>query len=247
MSGGSKRSPAFLALARPYVRRALAAAMDGVHVHGLSALAAQSAREPLVLAVNHVAHWDPLVLVALEERLPGAGHALMDAENLARLPFFANVGAVPLTRTDHDRALDDLDAASDLVRGAAERMWIFPQGRQRAPHLRPLALRPGILRLLAKSGASLVCVGLAYAYREAETPACAVSIGPPIDAARASAEGLEGIERAMVAELSRIDAWLTDGAITGAMGFEVLIGPRTNRIDDAWHARLLGKLSGAFR
>jgi 1-acyl-sn-glycerol-3-phosphate acyltransferase len=239
----SRLSRPFLRVARAYTWRALTRSLDGVHVRGLDDLARASSEGPLVLAVTHVSHWDPLVLVALEAQLKGPGHALMDAQNLARLPFFGLVGAVPLRRDDHAAALADLDASSELVRRPTERLWIFPQGEQRPAHLRPLGLRPGVLRLLERSGAPLVPVGLTYAYREAPQPAFAMSIGEPVAAERVAAGGLELIERSVAAQLAVIDEWLAAGAPSRERGFIPLVPPRSAGVEDAWSTKLLAALT----
>lgn len=232
----SARSTRFLAMARPYVRHALGGELDGVFVRGLGGLARASAERALICAANHVSMWDPLLLVALEATLPGAGHALMDAANLARLPFFGRVGAVPLDRREHARAMADLERAAELVRSPGERMWIFPQGEQRAAHLRPLGLRAGVLRLAETSGAAIVPVAIQYSFREAPRPACFVSIGEPL----AHGAGLVELERAIEGELARIDACLEGRE----PAFEALIASRVVAPGESVWARWLGRMVG---
>jgi len=235
---GSTRSRAFLSIARPYVRRTLAQELDGVFVRGLESLVVQSRARPLVIAANHVSYWDTLLLVALEAALPGEGHGLMDAANLARLPFLGRAGAIPIDRSDPQRALADLDAAAAMLDGPARRVWIFPQGEQRPSHLRPLGLRRGVLRLLASSRAALVPAAISYAFRESPRPACFVSFGAPIEPSGDAS--LEPLERALEHELSVIDA---AHAARSHEGFTTLIASNAPRPDDSlatrWLARIL--------
>jgi 1-acyl-sn-glycerol-3-phosphate acyltransferase len=248
------RSSTFLALARPYVRSKLAAGLDGVWVSGLEALIAHNRVAPLVLAASHVSVWDPLVLVALEERIERAlgeleaphGHALMDRENLARLPFFGLVGALPLDRRDRARGRTDLEAARAVITRPGQRLWIFPQGRQRPPHLRPLGLKPGVLALAAH--AAVVPVGLGYAFGEAEVPACFVAFGTPLT----RLETLGPLEDAMCDALARCDVAADrmgprraeDGP--AREGFEALVSPRRASAGEDGASRALATMARRF-
>jgi len=236
----STRSAAFLSVARPYVRRTLASELDGVLVRGLDRVVALTQARPLVLASTHVGYWDPLVVLMLDEALPGIGHVLMDAVSLARLPFFGSVGAIPVDRRDHARALVDLDQAAAMLDAPAQRMWIFPQGRHRPPHLRPLSLRPGVLRLVSASDAALVPVALTYAFRESPRPTCFVSFGEPIEASVIASDGLGAIEAGIERELSVIDAV---HEAHEASEFTTLVASRVPKPDDSiatkWLARLV--------
>lgn len=235
----STRSTAFLSVARPYVRRVLARELDGVLVRGLDQVIQRTQSRPLVLASTHVGYWDPLVVLMLDEGLPGIGHVLMDAVSLARLPFFGSVGAIPVDRRDHARALADLDEAAAMLNAPEQRMWIFPQGRHRPPHLRPLALRPGVLRLVAASQAALVPVALTYAFRESPRPTCFVSFGEPLEASLVASEGLGVIEAAIARELSTIDV---AHEAHEASGFRTLIESRVPKPDDSIATQWLSRL-----
>jgi len=236
----STRSNAFLSIARPYVRRTLANELDGVLVHGLESTIAHARARPLVIATTHVSFWDPLLVFALDQALPGEGRALMDAANLARLPFFGRVGAIPLDRSDRQRALADLDSAAAMLDAPEKRVWIFPQGRQRPTHLRPLGLRPGVLRLVAASGAAVVPVALTYAFRECPRPACLVSFGEPIEPSALAEGGLDTLEWALLRELAVID---NAHEARSDDGFVTLVASRVPRPDDSiatkWLARLV--------
>ena len=72
----------------------MARRLDGLWVSGLDQARAALAGRPLIFAANHVAWWDVLLLLVLDEELDGVGWAVMDAENLRKLPFFGWVGAL---------------------------------------------------------------------------------------------------------------------------------------------------------
>ena len=229
------RSSVALRLARTYCRWRCGRDLDGVWVEGLDRVRALDG--PLVLAPNHVAWWDVLVLVLLDEALGADLRCLMDARNLARLPFLGKLGAIPLHRGAE--AEQDLADAARWLRegtGAAHRrvLVIFPQGRQRPAHLRPLAYRRGVERIAAESGAPVIPVGWNYGFREDHRPAAAVCFGAPC------APRVEALEAATEALLTRID-----GLLTGAPGpFTALVPPPGGRTDDGVGARVLAWLTG---
>ena len=229
----SLRRPWFLAMVRRYVRRTLARRMDGVHVAGLEQTRALAARGPLVLAPNHVAWWDPFLLVALDEALGTEGYALMDAANLRKLPFFGWLGAVPLDRSSPGAAGAGLRDAAARADRPGRALWLFPQGRQRPAHLRPLGLKPGIVTLARLADAPVVPVSLAYPFREAPEPAAAIVFGEPLLPGRSDL--LSTLEQRIVAGLERIDHFAE-----GAQTMDTLIDSRSRSPQHGLGARLLG-------
>lgn len=217
-------------LARSYVRRRLARAMDGVWVHGLARARAAVAAGPVLLCATHAAWWDALVIVAVDEALGGDGYGLMDQDQLRKFPFFASIGAIGLDRTSPAAMRRGLKTALALLEGPRS-VWIFPQGRHRPPHLRPLGLQRGH-ELLAR-GVTVLPVALTYAFREAPQPSAILSFEAP------NAD----LEAGLIGGLDRIDQWVD----TGDGAFEELIPARGSRIDRSPATRLLGVLTGRAR
>ncbi len=238
MDRSPQRSPLFFRLARPYVRRQLGRALDGLYAAGIEETRELLATRPVILAANHVAWWDPLLLVALDEVLGAEGYALMDRENLGRFPIFTRLGGVPL---DRERPRAGLRLAAGLLDRPRRALWIFPQGHERPPHLRPLGFRRGvsILARLAPSDALVVPVGIHYAFREGHYPAALVSMGAGIDPREvAQADGVRRLEGAVERELARIDREL-EGT---EPGFVPIVPSRLRRPDRGAGARLLDRL-----
>jgi len=204
-----RRRPLFLALAQRYVHRRIAREFDGLFVEGLSRAQGLAAGEPLILAANHVAWWDALVAIEIDALLGTEGYCLMDAANLRKLPFFGWAGAVPLNRDSAQTARADLRAASRLLDRAGRMLWMFPQGRQRRAHLRPLQLQSGVRLLARDSGARVLPMSLDYAYREAPAPSILVSFSEPLEAS--SAQFLPTLEARLCAGLARIDRFVDRG------------------------------------
>lgn len=212
---GDTRHPAFLRVARRYTRRRISRRLDGLWVSGLDEARAALAGRPLIFAANHVAWWDALLLLQLDEALGGLGWAMMDARNLHRLPFLGWVGALPLDRSSPERSRGCLQACAALLDRPGRALWIFPQGRQRPAHLRPLDLRPGVQTLHATSGVDLVAVSIDYVFLERPRPAAIVRFCPPISGADTPQEALlPAVEGAILDGLAVIDAAVreaTDG------------------------------------
>lgn len=224
----TRRSRALLALARPYIRRRLRRAFDGVFVEGRDRVREIAAREPLLVAANHVCWWDALTILALDESLGIESHCLMDAENLARMPFFGWVGAVPLDRSSPRSSVRDLKSAMRVVDRPGRALWIFPQGRQRPAHIRPLGLEPGVAWLANRAEASVVPLSLNYQFRETPQPTIVASFGHPIPPPRRSSDDksawLAHLERALIEGLERGDRFAMSDDESGA--FEALVLPR---------------------
>jgi 1-acyl-sn-glycerol-3-phosphate acyltransferase len=223
MSSRTQRKAWLMPFARGYVRRKLRMQFDGMLVEGLARTRTSAQREPLIIAANHVAWWDPLVALHLDALLGTEAYCLMDEDNLQRYPFFGWVGAVPLACGANRRALGHMRAAARLLHRPGLALWIFPQGRQRPAHLRPLAPASGVAWLSRVSGARVVPLSLDYRYREAPEPSIFASFGAPLEADTQPLT--RQLEQAWIAGLSRMDACFEAGALD-AEGFELTLPPR---------------------
>jgi 1-acyl-sn-glycerol-3-phosphate acyltransferase len=234
----SARSPWLLELARRYVRRRIAHGLDGLRVHGLEAARAAARERPLILAANHVGWWDSLLVVALDHALGTEGYALMDADGMARVPYFARLGALPLDRSTPPRMRAGLRASAAVLDRPGRALWTFPQGRYRPAHLRPLGFHGG-LSLLARlaPAAGILPVSIAYPWGEQPAPAAAVRFGAVLDPRRGlDSDATAEAERAVAAGLDAIDA----ASDTGWRGWEVRIARKSQPPERGIGARMLG-------
>jgi len=246
---GDARHPTFLRLARRYARRRVAAGLDGLWVEGLDEARAALADRPLIFAANHVAWWDPILLVLLDEALGGLGWAVMDARNLRALPFLGWLGALPLDRSDPGRSRQCLHSCAELLDRPGRALWIFPQGRQRPAHLRPLDLKGGLALMHAHRPVDVVAVSLNYIYLERDRPAALVRFSAPMRAsAVAGAALLPAVESALLDGLEAIDiaaTAATDGRRARTHpheplpGFAPLVSPRGRATQDGLGGRAL--------
>jgi 1-acyl-sn-glycerol-3-phosphate acyltransferase len=236
----TRRKAWLMPLARRYVRRTLRARFDGVWVEGLARARREVEAAPVIVALNHVAFWDPLVALQLDTLLGTESHCLMDERNLAHYPFFGWVGAIPLARSTSKRTLGQLRSAAALLSAPRRALWIFPQGRQRPAHLWPHALSSGVAWLSREARAAVLPLAIDYAFREAREPAVLASFGSLIQAGHEPMLG--ALEAAWIAALGRIDRFVD----AGQGEFEALVPPKRG----AGHAvpvlgRLLARLLGA--
>lgn len=162
-----------------YVRSRLRKNFADVRICGESTIKQELERGPVVLACNHVAWWDPLLLVQLDAFLGSDGYCLMDQESLRQLPFFRWVGALPIDRTSPTRAYRDIQMASSVLCQPRRVLAIFPQGEQRPAHL-PLAFRPGVAALAAHSGAPVIPLAIQYTYLQSPRPVVHLAAGPAL-------------------------------------------------------------------
>lgn len=177
--------------------------LDRVNIRGLERLEEALARGPVVAAPNHVCWWDALIILHLADRLGVDFHVMIDQPSLDRYAFFRAAGGIGVDRSSPTAARHGLAKALALLERPATVLWVFPQGRYRPSHLRPLELEGGAAYLARRSGASLVPVGLSYPFLQQAEPAAYVTVG---DAVTPDVEALEaGLVQAIEAGEARAD------------------------------------------
>ncbi len=186
-----------------HARTRIERTFDRVRAHGIEEVAALARDRPLLVVSNHTSWWDPLVAFHASEHLLGAdGHALMDAANLRRLPFFALVGAFGVDLADPGDGARAIRYAARLLDRAGRLVWIFPQGRERPITERPLAFKAGAAEVAHVAKRALtVPAALRYELAGTEKPVVYFSFGEPLETAR----DREAQERAVEGELARIE------------------------------------------
>jgi 1-acyl-sn-glycerol-3-phosphate acyltransferase len=218
----ARKSPLFNAWFSRHVEGRLAETFGHVRVAGLENARGASARGPTLIVSNHTSWWDPLVTIYLSSRvLRTDGYALMDAKNLARVPFFARVGGFGVDLGDAADGARAIRYGASLLDRPGRLVWVFPQGRERPAGARPLAFVGGgaALARIAKS-ATCLPVALRYDFGAAERADLSIAIGAPLPYERDVGRGVVAQEHAVEAELARIDRALTSGSWEG---FDVVL------------------------
>ncbi|MCO4748178.1 MAG: lysophospholipid acyltransferase family protein [Proteobacteria bacterium] len=219
------RSTLALTLGRPYLRWSARTRLDGVFATGLEHAREALAAGPVVFAANHVSWWDGPLGVLADAETGAESLFLVDSVNLSRVGFLRWFGAIPLDRTSPLTARHGLKHAVSWLDGAHKAVWIYPQGRQRPAHLRPLELARGWDFVARRSSATVIPVAMQYGFREDHRPAAALSFG------RANPTQLEA---ALQTQLDELDAFFD-----GRHELAPLVGPPTHRVDAGIGARLL--------
>jgi 1-acyl-sn-glycerol-3-phosphate acyltransferase len=224
-----------------HARTRLERAFERVRVHGLARAQALSASAPLLVVSNHTSWWDPLLVLHTSQHLLGAdGHALMDAANLRRLPFFAMVGAFGVDLGDPGDGARAIRYAARLLDEARRLVWIFPQGRERPVTERPLAFQGGSAEIarVARRAVTLPAA-IRYELGATEKPVAYLSFGDPLPPERDLARARAAQERAVEAEMDRIEL-----AVRGAgePPFDDVLGAPAGPIDDV-ASRALARLT----
>jgi 1-acyl-sn-glycerol-3-phosphate acyltransferase len=234
----ARKSRAFNAWFAGHARARIEKTFGRVLVRGLARAREIAAEAPIVAVSNHTSWWDPLVILHASQHLLGTdGHALMDAKNLRRLPFFSLVGAFGV---DLDRAADGAASvryAARLLDRPGRLVWIFPQGAERPVTERPLGFREGAAHVarVAKRAVTLPAA-LRYEFAGEELPRLYLSFGAPLPYERDVARACAAQEAAVLAELDAIDAAIAGRPAAGE-GFELL-----HRRDPAWLGSLAERM-----
>lgn len=177
-----------------------------VRVHGLEQARAASREAPLIVVSNHTSWWDPLFAIYLcTLELRADAHAMMDAKNLARLPFFGKVGAFGVDLDDPADGARAIRYAAKLLDRPGRLVWVFAQGRERPITERPIVFRAGTAEIARVARARVVPVALRYEFGAEEHPTAWVSFGEPLAYERDVVRGRDAQAAAVDAELTRID------------------------------------------
>lgn len=210
---------------RAYVRWKMRRAVDGVFVKQLHILQETLQKGPALVAINHVGWFDTLLLILLDMAIDADSFGIMDARGLQKYPLFAHVGVLPIRKDTPALALQDLFAASQVLDRPQRALWIFPQGKQRLAHARPLGFRSGIVATAIhhaeKTGKPIpiIPVAMQYLFRQKPEPSIWINVNTPIyihphtyptqnpaEIPTQIAKILEQLENAVTEKLDEIDA-----------------------------------------
>jgi 1-acyl-sn-glycerol-3-phosphate acyltransferase len=194
-----------------YGRRLFRLHTDGLWVQGLERAREAASQGPVIFAANHVCWWDGIVMLTLEKPLGVDVRFLIEQEAVTRMPFLQQLGAIGIDRTTPTSSLPGIEAAVAFLDRPGHAVWMYPQGRYRSPHARPLGLQKGVRVLQSQSRATVIPVAMDLGYFLAHLPSCAVSFGEPLPPGR---DIVERLDAALVRQLDEIDAWF-DGQVQG--------------------------------
>lgn len=245
-----EKSELWSRLMRVYIRARMRRAFHDVIALGLPEARTRIASAPMILALNHVAWWDALLLTVLEGELGAEGFALMDASSLRELSFFRRLGALSLDRDHPKKALSDLARAAGLLDRAGRFVAIFPRGEQRPSHF-PLEFRSGVYHLQKRSQTTILPIALRYEFLENSRPSLLIALGEPLSFEQGTRADhvVSAVEQAVTQQLGRLDGAIESmlrapAAAPSGFGSLLYSAPRPLR---AGRVPLLARLLGAGR
>lgn len=163
---------------------------------------------PTVYVANHSAFWDALAVNHLiHATRRQRAYCMADAAEVRRHPFFRRVGAFGVDRASRLDGGRAIRYAVDLLAGPPCALVLFPQGMIRPNDERPLAVEPGVGRVLVAAGdrgvrPAVVCVALRYDFWLDQRPELQVDLSTPADTT------VDGLRRQLE---SRVDALAAAG------------------------------------
>lgn len=220
------RSTLALSLGRPYLRWTAGRHLDGVFATGLDLARHALAEGPVLFAANHVSWWDGPLGVLADAETGAESLFLVDSANLAEVPFLRWFGAIDLDRSSPLAARHGLKQATRWLDRPGRAVWIYPQGRQRPAHVRPLEFQRGTDWIARKTEAQVIPVAIQTGWGDAHQPQVALSFGMPnpVD-----------LEAALVGQLSELDEFFD-----GKIALDPLFKSQNRSISTGIGARLLG-------
>ena len=91
------------------------------------------------------------------------------------------MGAIGIDRRTTATAIEGMEAAAAWLDGPHKSLWVYPQGRYRPSHMRPLELQRGVSILQKHANATVIPVTMQLHYFLAHLPTCAITFGAPIE------------------------------------------------------------------
>ncbi len=220
-----------------YTARRLGNAFSNVYIEGAEDARDHLADAPHLILANHSTWWDALVALWVSERVLGIdAYALMNAENLAKYPFFSRVGAFGVDIRDPKDGARGIFHAVRLLDRPGRAVWVFPQGEERSP-FEPLVLVAGAAQIarLAKR-TRLLPVTLRYVMGPTDKPDLYIAMGPSVAPAESVKDGIAQQTSLLEAGLARIDHVLA----TRDLGRFIPVIAR--RPESPWGAWLLARI-----
>ncbi|MCB9680961.1 MAG: 1-acyl-sn-glycerol-3-phosphate acyltransferase [Alphaproteobacteria bacterium] len=194
-----------------YGRHLMRKHFDGLWVQGLDRAREVASRQPVIFAVNHVCWWDGILMLTLAPRLGVDNRFLVDADSVQKLSYLKQFGAIGIDRRTTVHMIEGMETAAGWLDRPGHSLWVYPQGRYRPSHIRPLGLQRGLTIVQKLSGAVVIPVTMQLDWFLAHLPACAVTFGEPLEGRD---KLMDRLEAAMLAQLDELDAWF-DGGVPG--------------------------------
>ena len=165
----------FTAYAERYVRK---------HFHAVRVLRSPPplSSAPLVVFLNHASWWDPMLCLVLRNRffMQRESFAPIDADALAKYPFFRKLGFFPVEQHSTRGAVEFLRGSANVLARPNAALWLTPQGRFADARERPVKFRNGLAHLAQRvRSATFLPLAVEYPFWEERRPEICLSFGEP--------------------------------------------------------------------
>jgi len=180
---------------------------------------------PLIIYTNHPSWWDPAFFIVLATRFfDGREHyGPIEAAMLDKYRFMRRIGIFGIEPGTLGGAAEFLRIGEAILAEPRRMLWVTAQGRFSDPRSRPLALRPGVTRLMRRVPGTLALpLAVEYPFWTEKRPEALARFGAP----EGDPERLEGAltetanrlaEDAMARDPSRFEIVLRGGAGIGGI------------------------------
>lgn len=182
--------------------------LDGVYVRGLWRVRELARERPIILAANHTSWWDGIFTLMLHHWLRVDGRFLVARDSAESTGVISTFGGIGVDTSTLAGITEAMQKAAEHLDGPRRSVLIFPQGRFRAPGLRPLGLQRGVKLLQRWSDATIVPVSITMAHLDTHLPAAILTLGEPIEPGRRDV--MEVLEQRLVEGLDDHQAWIDD-------------------------------------
>lgn len=180
---------------------------------------------PLIVYTNHPSWWDPAFFAVLAPRLfPGRDHyGPIEARMLEKYRFMRRIGIFGIEPGTRSGAAKFLSVGEAVLADPRRMLWVTAQGQFSDPRERPLGLRSGTARLLARvPGAVALPLAVEYPFWTEKRPEALARFGAPErDAERLEAALTETMDRlaadAVAREPGRFETVLEGSAGMGGV------------------------------
>ncbi len=177
------RRPAAVAFFTAIMRRQMAGSFRAVRLArpGLPDL---PPGRPVVAFTNHPSWWDPAFGIVLHGQLfpDREGYAPIEEAMLRRYGFFRRIGLFGVEPDTAAGAVRFLSTARSLLSEPHRMLWVTAQGRFADPRQRPLALRPGVAHLMARTPEAIALpMAMEYPFWSEKRPEALACFGAPLD------------------------------------------------------------------
>jgi 1-acyl-sn-glycerol-3-phosphate acyltransferase len=246
---GPRVSPLLLRMVGTYAERHLTRQFHAVRLSRGARPQWTAARgRPLIVYLNHPSWWDPLVCLAIANAtVPDRRHyAPIEAETLARYPFFERLGFFGIESGTARGARRFLEVALGVLANPDTALWITAGGRLCDPRERPVELQPGLGHLARRlRDGMLLPLALEYPFWEERLPEALARFGEPVSLADAGMRAADWTEVLAANLESAQDHLAADARTRDPARFEVLLGGEAGAggVHDAWR-RLKSRLRG---